>query len=276
VRKLSVIRLAVISIMLVGCSYFEQGDTIATVNGRDVTQQEFDAYLTLKRIQIRDDKHRSTLLEQYLQRDALSQAIESTYDDTAKQAAAAELDEFRRQMNISRYFERYLKDAVTEQKIQNYYAANEEKYTDTKVHVAHVLFRLKQGMTEAERKAKLTTATEAWSKLKAGDDFGKIADDYSEDRISAKKGGDLGWLKKGAIDPKFSMKVFEMKKDELSEPFETSFGYHIVKIIEEPKTVKKPFEAVKGDIRYLLRQQTKEAELDRLKAQTKIEMRNNT
>jgi len=274
VRKLSVIKLVIVSILLAGCSYFEEGDIIATVNGRNVTEQEFDAYLTLKRIQIRDDKHRSVLLEQYLQRDALSQVIENTYGDVAKSAAAAELDEFRRQMNISRYFEQYLKDAVTEQKISNYYAANEAQYSDTKVHVAHVLFRLKKGMTEAERKAKLTTATEAWSKLKAGEDFGKIADDYSEDRISAKKGGDLGWLKKGSIDPKFSMKIFEMNKNDISEPFETSFGYHIVKIIEEPKTVKKPFEAVKGDIRYLLRQQSKDAELDRLKAQTNIELRN--
>ena len=156
--------------------------------------------------------------------------------------------------------------------IQNYYSTNKDQYTDTKVHVAHVLFRLKKGMTETERKVRLTTATEAWSKLKAGDDFEKIADDYSEDRISAKKGGDLGWLKKGSIDPKFSKRIFEMKSNEISEPFETSFGYHIVKIITEPKTVTKPFDAVKGDIRYLLRQQVKQAELDKLKAKIEINL----
>lgn len=265
--------LIMIATLLTGC-FGDNGEIIATVNGRDVTADDFNAYIEFKRIHIRDDKHRVAIMEQYLNRDALSQAIENQLDEKQKVAAAAELDEFRRQMNISRYFEKYLKDAVTEQKISNYYATNEAQYSDTKVHVAHVLFRLKKGMTEAERDAKLTTATEAWSKIKAGEDFGKIADDYSEDRISAKKGGDLGWLKKGSIDPKFSMKIFDMNKNDISEPFETSFGYHIVKIIEQPKTVKKPFEAVKGDIRYLLRQQTKDAELDRLKAQTKIELRN--
>ena len=257
--------------LILGCSS-DNSDVLATVNGRDVTTQEFGAYLTFKRIQVRDDKHKAALLKQYLERDALSQAIESKYDEAAKITAAAELDDFRRQMNISRYFEKYLKDAVTDQKIQNYYATREDQYSDTKVHVAHILIRLKKGMTEAERKAKLTTATEAWSKLKASGDMKKITDDYSEDRISAKKSGDLGWLKKGSIDPAFSKKIFEMKKGEISEPFETSFGYHIVKIIEEPKVVKKPFEAVKGDIRYQLRQQVKQAELESLKSKTEIKI----
>jgi len=264
--------LIIITTLLVACSG-DQGEVIATVNGRDVTSNEFDAYIAFKRIQIRDNKHRAALLDQYLERDALSQTIENKYDDTAKLAATAELDDFRRQMNISRYFERYLKDSVTEQKIKNYYATHEEQYSDTKVHVAHVLIRLKKGMAETERKAKLTTATEAWSKLKASGDMKKIADDYSEDRISAKKSGDLGWLKKGSIDPAFSKKIFEMKKGEISEPFETSFGYHIVKLIEEPKTVKKPFEAVKGDIRYTLRQQTKQAKLDSLKSEAIINIK---
>lgn len=263
--------LITITTLLFACSA-EQGDVIATVNGRDITAEEFNAHVSFKRIHIRDDKHRAALLEQYLERDALSQVIESKYDAAAKTAAAAELDDFRRQMNISRYFEKYLKDTVTDQKIKNYYASNKDQYSDTRVHVAHVLFRLKKNMTEAERKAKLTTATEAWSKLKANGDMKKIVDDYSEDRISAKKAGGLGWLKKGSIDPAFSKKIFEMKKGEISEPFETSFGYHIVKIIEEPKVVKKPFEAVKGDIRYLLRQQTKQVELENLKSKAEIKI----
>lgn len=263
------ILIAVVAI-IVGCS--SDDNVIATVNDHKVTANEFNAYLTFKRIHIRDDKHRATLLKQYLERDALSQVIEGKYDEAEKISATAELDDFKRQMNISRYFEKYLKDAVTEQKIQNYYSTHEDQYSDTKVHVAHVLFRLKKGMTEAERKAKLTTATEAWSKLKASGDMKKISNDYSEDRISAKKAGDLGWLKKGSIDPAFSKKIFEMKKGEISEPFETSFGYHIVKIIEEPKVVKKSFEAVKGDLRYQLRQQVKQAELESLKSKIEIKL----
>jgi peptidyl-prolyl cis-trans isomerase C len=262
------------SLMLLSCNAFEDKNVIASVNGRDITAEEFGAYLDFKRIKVRDDKHRQLLLDEYLEREAMSEVIEQGLDKHSRLVTQAELADFKRQMNISRYFQKYLKDSVTDQKIQNYYSANPDQYSETKAHVAHILFRLDKNMQEPERKAKLTTAMEAWSKLKADEDFAGIVENYSEDRISAKKGGDLGWLKQGAIDPKFSKKIFEMKKGEISEPFETSFGYHIVKIIEPAKTVKKPFEAVKGDIRYLLRQQTKQAELDRLKASVKIDLRN--
>lgn len=252
--------------ILAACS---SGEDVATINGNNISKRQFQAYLDFKRIQVRDDKHRETLLDQFLEREALSQVIKKQkgFD---KLAAQAELDEFERQMNISRYFDGYLRDAVTEDKIKNYYVANEKDFSQEKVHVAHILFRLKKGMSEDERKAVLTRANEAYSKVKADASFEKVADEYSEDRISAKKGGDLGWLNKGAIDAKFSSTVFAMKKDEISEPFETSFGYHIVKIVDAPKTIKKPFEAVKGDIRYQLRQKIKDAQLKALKEQIKI------
>ncbi|MCJ8272556.1 MAG: peptidylprolyl isomerase, partial [Psychrosphaera sp.] len=66
-------------------------------------------------------------------------------------------------------------------------------------------------------------------------------------------------------DPVFSAKVFnELKKDQLSEPFQSSFGFHIVKIIEGPMVVKKPLDKVKGDIRHQLRKAAKATELARL------------
>lgn len=260
-----------LSSVLAACSSGD--DVIATINGEDISKTQFDAYLDFKRIKVRDDKHRSALIDQFLDREALSQVI-SQQEKHDQVKAQAELDEFRRQMNISRYFQEYLKAAVTDQQVQNFYVSNEKNYAQKKVHVAHILFRLKKGMSDEERNVKLTQAHEAYSKLNIGDSFEEIAATYSEDKISANKAGDLGWLKKGAIDKRFSDKVFSMKKDDLSEPFETSFGFHIVKIIEEPKTVKKPFEAVKGDIRYQLRQSAKQAELDALKAKIKISRNN--
>ena len=98
-----------------------------------------------------------------------------------------------------------------------------------------------------------------------------MAAEYSEDLLSAKQGGDLGWLQEGAIDPAFSSKVFAMKAGELSEPFTTPFGFHVVKLVDGPKVVKQPFESVSGDIRYRLRQEAKQAELERLKAEANIE-----
>ena len=60
----------------------------------------------------------------------------------------------------------------------------------------------------------------------------------------------------------------------MSEPFETPFGFHVVKLIDGPKVVKRPFDAVAGDIRYQLRNKAKQAEIERLKGKVVIELKN--
>lgn len=259
---------AVVAVLaLKGCGH---GKAIAEVDGKPVTAQQFGNYLKFKRIPGNDPARRKAALDQYLQREALADVIAKS-KVLNRGLIQAELENFRSQMLISRYFQRYLDEKVTDAAVKNYYLAHPEQFQQKDVHVAHILFRTNPQMTEAERKAKLTAAQEAYSKLKAGAKFEKIAEKYSEDRISGKKGGDLGWLKEGAIDPRFSKTVFAMKTGDISEPFETAFGYHIVKLIEGPVVVKRPFEAVEGDIRYQLRNQAKEAELKRLLSKTKVE-----
>jgi peptidyl-prolyl cis-trans isomerase C len=174
-------------------------------------------------------------------------------------------------MLINRYFEAFLKDKAGEDSLKNYYTANANQYESRKVHVAHILLRTKRSMPEEEKKSKLTSAQAAYAQLKKGVGFEKVAEEYSEDTVSAKKGGDLGWLKEGAIDKRFSEKVFAMKVGETSEPFETSFGYHVVKLIEGPMVVKQAYETVKGTIRYQLRSQAKAAEMKRLKEITAVQ-----
>jgi peptidyl-prolyl cis-trans isomerase C len=269
-KNLQIILLSALFMLLGACSN-EKKDVIATLNESEVTAEEFQAYLDFKRITIKDDQHKRTVLDQYLQREALSRLIEGKQDEKARAATQAELGDFRRQMVISRYFEKYLKDAVNDEKIRNFYLSNQNKYSQERVHVAHVLIRLERGMSESVRKAKLTVINEAYSKLKTGSDFAGIAREYSEDTVSGKKGGDLGWMKKGSIDSKFSEKAFSLGKGEISEPFETAFGYHVVKVLAEPKTTTQSLESVTGDIRYILRQQARQARQVELQAELKID-----
>ncbi len=199
-----------------------------------------------------------------MERKALASAIgkENLPD---KDLVQAELNEFRKEMLISRYFEKFLREKVTDQAVQNYYNTHAAEYEERKAHGAHILIRTSKKMSEPERMAKQTTAHEAWSRVKAGKDFARVAKDYSEDRNSAKKGGDLGWLKQGSIDPLFSEVLFSSDLGTVHRPFETPFGFHIVKLLEPVKTVRRPFESVAGDIRYQLRNKAKQEEIRRLK-----------
>jgi peptidyl-prolyl cis-trans isomerase C len=225
--------------------------------------------LKFKRLPIseKDGERYQAVLQQYVKRKALAKAIDRrmrSEDVVDAGQLQAELDEFRREALISRYFEQYLNKSVTDDAVTNYYNAHANDFAENRAHVAHILIRTSRTMTETERRARLTKAQEAHSKLRAGQDFAKVAAAYSEDTISGKKGGDLGWIQQGAIDPKLSQVAFELPEGQISEPFETQFGFQVLKVLEKPQVRQRPLEAVKGDIRYRLRSEAKEAELQKL------------
>lgn len=269
-KTLSVVLLA--GALVTACS--RQDETLAEINGDAVTRAEFDAYLKFKRLAADTDERRAKLLDQYVERAALTAAIEEAIADKDvidRDLLDAELAEFRKEMLISRYFDRYLAETVTDEAVTNYYNAHPEQFEQRQAKVAHVLIRTDRNMGEEERQAKLTTAREALAKIRAGEDFAKVAANYSEDKISGKKGGDLGWLKEGSIAPDFSKTVFGMEPGAVEGPLETPFGFHIVKLVEGPVVAKRPLDAVKGDIRYRLRNEAKDAELKRLLGLVEIE-----
>jgi peptidyl-prolyl cis-trans isomerase C len=244
---------------------------IARVNGQPITQSRWDAYLKFKHVRADNQASKASALDDYVVRAGLAEVIEGEKLLDPK-LTQAELDEFKKEMLLSRYFEKFLEDKVTDKAIQNYYETHAADYEEQKVHVAHILFRLNPKQTEEERKARLTAAQAAYSQLRTGKDFAGIASELSEDKVSAKNGGDLGWIRGGSVDPAFSKRAFELKAGEVSEPFETPFGFHIVKVLEAAQVIKKPLRAVQGDIRYQLRAEAKAAEMARLLAKTELEI----
>jgi len=263
-------RLGVLAVLVAIAGCDSNSDSIAEVNGQPVTQAQFDAYLKFKRVPIQDTQLVNRELDDYLEREGLAGQIEEQKLLPAEQVEA-EVAEFRKQMLIGRYFEEFLKERVTDEAVRNYYATNPDQFQAKKIHVAHILVRTNPGLSETERQALLTKASAIYTKANSQEDFTALAKEYSEDQLSAQHGGNLGWLREGAIDPAFSTRIFGMKAGELSEPIVTPFGFHIVKVLEGPQVIKQPLESVAGDIRYRLRQEAKAAELERLKAAAKIE-----
>ena len=72
-------------------------------------------------------------------------------------------------------------------------------------------------------------AEEVLKRVRAGEDFGKLAQEFSIDG-SKDKGGDLGWFGKGQMVPEFEKATFALKPGEVSDIVETQFGYHIIKL----------------------------------------------
>lgn len=266
IKRAGVLALGMSVLFIAACS---DPGTVAKVGDRKISEEEFTAYLNHKRIPQQDEAKVQKSLAQYLQREAMANAIKDS-GLLNTEDLAVELREFEKQMLISRYFEKFLKDKVSKDSVRNYYTAHQNEFEAQKIEVAHILFRANKQMSEAERKAILTSAHEVHSKLQRGDDFAELASLYSDDKVSGKKGGALGWIKQGAVDKDFSAQVFSMPVGQVSEPFPSSFGFHIAKVISEAQTVKRPLESVSGDIRYRLKNQAKQNEIKKLIESVKV------
>jgi foldase protein PrsA len=68
-------------------------------------------------------------------------------------------------------------------------------------------------------------------RLKNGESFSNLAKELSIDKASGKRGGDLGFFRKGMMVKPFEDVAFKLEKGEISEPVKTEFGYHIIKRI---------------------------------------------
>jgi parvulin-like peptidyl-prolyl isomerase len=79
-------------------------------------------------------------------------------------------------------------------------------------------------------KQKRSKAEDVLKRVRAGEDFSKLAKEFSTDTGSAEKGGDLGWFGHGQMVPEFEKAAFALKPGEVSDIVETKFGYHIIKL----------------------------------------------
>ena len=150
------------------------------------------------------------------------------------------------------------KTAATDAEMKKVYdeAAKAQK-PEEEVHARHILVP-----TEDEAKAVL-------KRLKAGEDFAKVAGEVSKDPGS--QGGDLGWFTRDRMVPEFADAAFKLEKGKLSEPVKSQFGWHV--ILVEDKRMKEfpPFEAVKDQIATYVAQKAQSEMVLGLRKGAKIE-----
>jgi peptidyl-prolyl cis-trans isomerase D len=111
--------------------------------------------------------------------------------------------------------------------------------------VRHILLQVADPKDDAAVKAK---AEGLLKRVQSGEDFSKLAQEFSQDPGSAQKGGDLGWSDRKAYVAPFADAAFSMKEGEIKGPVKTQFGYHILKLegIQPPSI--KTFEQSKSDL----------------------------
>jgi len=97
--------------------------------------------------------------------------------------------------------------------------------------VEHIFVALKPGFTPADSVAKAKKIQNIYAKIKGGMSFEEAAKNYSEDRGSANRGGKLPRFSSGRIVPQFVEQVDKLKPGGISKPFQTIYGFHIIKLL---------------------------------------------
>lgn len=140
--------------------------------------------------------------------------------------------------SIDTFIERIVIPSLREQKLAEKFSseivAENDPNAQEQVKARHILFKVEDEKDKIKVKAQ---AQKVLNRIKAGEDFEKLAKEFGSDSTKD-AGGDLGWFGRGLMVPEFEEAVFALKPGELSkELVETQFGFHIVRL-DEKKMVK--------------------------------------
>ena len=132
-----------------------------------------------------------------------------------------------------------------EETLRDQYNADTERYLQVEQRsVSHILLK-----TEGDEDAGANElASQLVERLRAGEDFGALAAEYSADVGSAENEGSIGWIGRGATVPEFEAVAFLLKVGETSEPVRTNFGIHIIQVNKIEAEKVKDFEEVRDEL----------------------------
>jgi peptidyl-prolyl cis-trans isomerase D len=150
---------------------------------------------------------------------------------------------------------------VTEADLQAYYDQHRDEYrAPEQVKVAHILIKTplptpgekedEKAIAEARAKAE-----DVLKQVKAGGDFAKLAEKYSDDPGSAKSGGELGWIGRGRTVPEFEKAAFSLGKGQTSDLVKSTYGFHIIRVEDKQDAHLKTLAEVKSQIEEKVKQQ---------------------
>jgi len=153
----------------------------------------------------------------------------------------------KRKIRIVTAFPAYFETntSVTDEEAKKYFESHAGEFTGKEsVEASHILARAAKGVPEETEKAAREKVEKALARVRAGEDFAKVAAEVSEDS-TAKAGGSLGRFSRGEMVQGFEEAAFSLKEGEISNPVRTEFGWHIIKVTAKHDGSSPTFASVK-------------------------------
>jgi peptidyl-prolyl cis-trans isomerase C len=232
---------------------------------------------------------RPSFLDQFATQRVLAQeaqarnltVTQAEVDEQVAQARESAGDEFDRLLSEAGYADEaalrdYIRDSllvqraveaiqgdinVTDADVRAFYDENQEQFTQPEqVCVHHIL------LPDEE------TAAEVYAQLEGGGDFEALARENSTDPGSAESGGDLGCISPGQTVPEFEEAAFGAEVGETTEPVQSQFGFHIIRVDERQPSEVAPFAEVRAQVREQLVNTQLSSEIAELRETSGIEL----
>ncbi|GIL38836.1 peptidylprolyl isomerase [Roseiterribacter gracilis] len=216
------------------------GPVIAKINGKEVRASEFDAFVAQLPAQLQQmpkDKLYPLIVDEMVATKLISAEAEKANlakDPEVQQKVANAQTSIMQNVWLQRTIKAQTTDAMLKAKYDDFVKANPPQ---DEVHARHILVK-----TEAEAKDLI-------KQLDQGAQFERLAKEKSTEPGANESGGDLGYFTKDKMVPEFGEAAFKLEKDKYTKtPVHTSFGYHVVQVLDKRKQQLPTFEAVKPDL----------------------------
>lgn len=290
----------------------ELPDVLARVNGQDVHKSDLDMFIRNMELgtgpippERRDEVLRGaldrlityTLLQQEARTrnvtvtdaevDSRLQSMRSQFpDDAAFKKALADrnmsVERLRTDARVDLVINKMMEAEVataqpaTDADVRDFYDKNPQKFQrGESVRASHILILADQKADDATRKKARAQIDAIHARAQAGEDFGKLAQDHSQDG-SAAQGGDLDFFTRGRMVPEFEQAAFALKTGEISDVVTTQYGFHVIKVTDRKPASAVPLAEVSERVKQFLTEQRKQERADAfvagLKQKSKIEV----
>ncbi|SDI77819.1 peptidylprolyl isomerase [Lutimaribacter saemankumensis] len=230
---------------------------VATVNGKDITLGHLilvRASLPQQYSQLPDEVLFDGILNQLVQQSVLAETIENT-----PRRVEIALENEQRQMLAAEAIDDLLAGAMTDEAVQAFYDENfANAEPEQEWNASHILVETEEAAAALAERAR------------GGEDFAQLARDNSTGP-SGPNGGELGWFSAGMMVPPFEEAVKSMEKEGVSDPVQTQFGWHVIRLNDTRQKDAPPLEEVRDQIEAQLQQQIVDAKVQELTDAANVE-----
>jgi parvulin-like peptidyl-prolyl isomerase len=167
--------------------------------------------------------------------------------------------------------------SISDDEVKAYYDRHMKTGDNVQVRASHIFVAIPDGADAAVVADKQAQAQKLLERARGGEDFAKLAKQFSDDAATRGDGGDLGTFGKDMLPKAIEEIVFSMKPGEIAGPVRADRGFHVIKLVERKVKDAKPLTEVQDDIRIQLRQKEMEKQtktyLAELRKKTLVDVR---